>query len=256
VGWLSGGREETPASQTLDAERGLLRIAVRMRLLDLRVGWQTALPTQGRPGDWKLCLTAAALGMPLNEDALTAAAMATWHVETGMALLKHLKWRAFGRRAELLDARLLADGEMSAYLRLANALDLRESAPGRTGPVRHRDGAEIDSVLKDGRLIELLNPTRSLLVIMRLIATGLYGDEFRGRVDVLSKRVGPRRAAALALEEGSLLAPRQPEFARTLLRWSQEWSRKASDPLGAFLASVAMGLLPPSKVPSGETSPA
>src|SRR5262249_53231057 len=56
---------------------------------------------------------------------------------------------------------------------------------------------------------------------------------------------GPRLAASIALEEGSLLALRQPELASQLLEYAGRKYALAKDPMGELLTAATRALLPP-----------
>ncbi len=76
----------------------------------------------------------------------------------------------------------------------------------------------------------------SLRVRLRLEALDPAGD--RWGVAAWSRRVGIRRSAELALEEGELLAARLPDRATALLERAHGWFRQANDPLGSTIAAT------------------
>ncbi len=63
------------------------------------------------------------------------------------------------------------------------------------------------------------------------------------RLDQLAKGIGMRRAAGVALEEGTLLALRLPQYARVAYELASRWFMESADGLGSLLANMCLSML-------------
>jgi hypothetical protein len=249
-----------PPHLRLEAERGLLRIAIRMRLLDLRVGWSTNLLP--RLADQKLLLDARAFGLPRDSTAI-AEQNAQLPVEwppgglPGAALdrllLKHLAWRALGGRLDRPPAIEPAAGEMRPYVLLSLLLDWMEWQQVRRDQPWYTRWAYFLVYLMTRRskrdwirrqMTSLgVNPVRSFCLALRATSLGI-GSGLSDELDEMASRIGVRRAAEIALDEGWLAGSRGPDIAHLLLFVAHTWFGRTADAVGAFLASVGASLMP------------
>ncbi|WP_437515302.1 hypothetical protein [Sorangium sp. So ce1099] len=85
-------------------------------------------------------------------------------------------------------------------------------------------------------------PVEAITLLLRAGALGGDVDAFAGPLASFIARAGVRRAAAIALEEGDLLALRLPDLAFPLLDRAHDLFVEAGDALGAFLATAASAL--------------
>jgi len=242
--------ESLPAYFRPEAERALLRIAIRSRLLDQRVGWSSRLAADWLQSDQKLLLTAAALGLPLDVPSKPGAGhdegQSSQELESNRQALDHLNWRAGRLRRP---KGLPIAGSADTYLYLSQRLDRVEAA--LVGRERIPDFwyfiSDLDDHLTKSSIHELLARVpvvKRLVLLLRLYALSGSAD-FAPTHSDLVLRVGSRRAAELAFEEGSLLGLRLPDQAVHLLEVARDWSGTGPnpDPLGAFRVSIATALL-------------
>ncbi|WP_437759626.1 hypothetical protein [Sorangium sp. So ce1389] len=85
-------------------------------------------------------------------------------------------------------------------------------------------------------------PVEAITLLLRAGALGGDVDAFAEPLASFIARAGVRRAAAIALEEGDLLALRLPDLAFPLLDRARDLFVEAGDALGAFLATAASAL--------------
>jgi hypothetical protein len=62
-------------------------------------------------------------------------------------------------------------------------------------------------------------------------------------LELLTKRIGMRRAAGIALEEGMLLSIRLPQYARIAFELALRWFRACGDNLGSLLSNLSLAML-------------
>lgn len=128
------------------------------------------------------------------------------------------------------------------YLHLL--LDLEEAAQLKAGGdelprLRHSDVVDdfIDRCVKSPRLYR---QDDLLAVVMRQAALG--GRDRSELIDFLAQKIGLRRAAEVAFEEGEALALRLPDPALSLFNWACRFYNLAKDPVGEVLSTTMLTL--------------
>lgn len=86
------------------------------------------------------------------------------------------------------------------------------------------------------------HPARPELALRLWMRSAALGVSPGGPTTLLVRRVGVRRAAAIAMEEGELLALRLPTQALRLLSLSLTWYEDAHDVLGAWQLTILLAL--------------
>jgi hypothetical protein len=116
----------------------------------------------------------------------------------------------------------------SSYQDVAFALD-DALALGRTVPVDRR-------FVQEWTRVQPREPVEEFTLLLRVAGPGEVPD-------ALVNRIGRRRAAEIALEEGSLLSLETPGPANLVLRRALDWYVQTQDTSGAFLATIALALI-------------
>jgi hypothetical protein len=253
-GWLAFGR----ASEALDVlgQRGrFAHTAADQLTLDLArvdVARRLRLEAQDRRLRTSLCAShplsevpraAEATGLldgrlpPLRRSAGPADVHVSWRVS---AAAPHELMRAVANLA-VSPGR---DDDSVDPLRIALSLDAAEARLVAAGAVPVQpfavDGVPWSSLAQD------VGQEESCRLLMRALALDDVPLEAWGRwfesVTTGPRRVGPRRLAEWALEEGELLALRLARPGEVLLRQAADWFQNAGDPVGRLLASVTAAL--------------
>jgi len=249
------------------AERAMLRIIQRMRLNDEGEMAGTSLSDSGDWRDDLLVKTAQAFeGLKLPRKFLPPEKA---KVADGMELAReaHMIWRGFSAlptpqveatldawweaRNGLWEPGLAA--EDYDFWMVSIALDLVE-----LGYLRNETGAA------DGNLgpapVEMLHalmdynsliwwrthedqPERALILLLRAEALGIIPQSpERAIPEELIERIGKRRAAELAFEEGGLLALRLPALADVLFAHAYNWFESCEDTVGVVISCAARSM--------------
>ncbi len=231
------------------ADRAVGRIVRRWRLRDERVGIESTL--EGSPEAWDQVLVSAiyslsgvrstVLNVDEDQERTVFSTASSWDL--------HLQWRAYypeppGARQRVLwetywpRLTYLDIGDSSTFEDVSYYLDAVEAtllahysgeAPGGVQPVVvwTRSGDK--------------DPVAVLTALLRAYA---LSDE--GMLEIspdLVDRVGVRRAALIALEEGELLALRLPQNALRLLRWAGKQFRDVEDLVNGVITGICESLV-------------
>ena len=184
------------------------------------------------------------------ERPLTPESTGIWFADAEVHSLDdaHATWRArraFDEKArhalaelgkvELTKTLETGDGE---WARASVALDLVECS---------ELGADIDVAAQGLSPISpedwwSRHPARPELALRLWMRSAALGVSHGGPTSLLVRRVGVRRAAAIAMEEGELLALRLPPQALRLLSLSLTWYEDAHDVLGAWQLTILLAL--------------
>ncbi|MBV9958840.1 MAG: hypothetical protein JO360_10480, partial [Acidobacteria bacterium] len=87
-------------------------------------------------------------------------------------------------------------------------------------------------------------PTETLRLLLRCIALKrIPSAEVNRMIDELVQRLGPRRAAEIAFEEGDLLTLRLPESALSIWLRALSWFEQSQDQVGTLIAGIFASLI-------------
>jgi hypothetical protein len=220
---------------TLDVDGPLTRVISRYRLVDEGVTPSETLEfagdLKGRASVWGL---RALGGHPpefrpddLDSPARIHARWSTCIACDAPAALHLLEWA--GQAFASLPAEPGTFDELSCRLDLLEANELAE----RFGlpPVNRKFGLARRTKLPS-------TPEADFEIALRMWAMGIDRQPKPGLV----QRIGTRRAAAIALELGELLALRVPVRAQRMLRFARQYFRMSGDPMRMTMASVCLAL--------------
>lgn len=255
------------------AERARLRIERRLRLRDEKRTISSSLSQSQRTDDWALLWALEGLDGPKTGVAISADRAEPGHLPTSAVLARaHANWRAFyGLRSSY--ATMLVEWA-------ASILPSPYQMPG--APEEDRRAIELDRIeallVAELNEIDVPRPLREAAVGSRsadlvasvtswmderpTAAVEAYTILLRGTAldwrstadgtavgrdtifrDFLIDRIGRRRAAAIALDEGELLALRLPEQAISMLTAALELYAVSGDRQGTFIAGTCVALV-------------
>ena len=252
-------REHERSGAELDAatqaERASLRIIRRMRLRDEGRGLGARLLASADVADAELLW--ALDGLDGAKAAASGPAQITLGTDSArgdLAAWQHARWRTLSTRAWDIsqivefarDLRPAATPIRATYLSGATALDLIEAAElakqaGRTEtgfgpPVLPASWAEEWWRQHDDQ------PEQALRLMLRSAALRQSPPRKASVPRDLLDRLGQRRAAEIALDEGEMLALRLPERSRPILDLAEEWFSGCGDYVGTVITQAASAL--------------
>ena len=264
---LSRSAEQTVVNtDTVHAiERTILRIVRRMRLRD--EGYKLGSDFPMLDEEWALD---GLSGPRIEPAALVEAsrwvgslfALDSTRNREGVALLSHARWRtsytlrpnwamnALSSQLSLIEQLLSfqEQREGASFASLSLFLDALE-----VNEVTMRIGVSpVLPTLTDARLSEIRDtwfaahpdqPVEGLTLALRIAVLGQKRSTITRFSGAPVQRVGVRRAAQIALDEGELLALRLPERAIPLLNQARIWFAAAQDVFGQFISIIALALV-------------
>lgn len=231
------------------ADRALMRMAARMRLRDERGAVVGGSLNESRlMSDLDLRAYLSALdGAKSNENLeeyFQSESDGQWR-----ASLTHIGWRA-GKsniKHETLIA-LYKSSPSASFAEIALTLDYLEalhiSKSGQTKSELTDD--KLPSLISSCRLWSEAHATRpDEALTLYLRATALSPEK---KIDIefiylLIRKVGKRRAAEIAFEEGTLLALKLPRLGAPLLEMAHGWYEECKDRLSQLLAATSVAVL-------------
>ena len=239
--------------EVLASDRELMRIFRRFRLMDGGYRAKDSVLGSEAPDDRLLCAALDALG-PTSDIQAFHDSLPGGDFRQESAAVKHAHWRAFGIRPREISeavawaALALADIKPTpeaGFYDLSCVLDLVEAsevarALGLTEP------SELPRDLPDVASWQQQHPTQpveALTLWLRAAALGRTGGPRASQALLeLGERVGRRRAATIALEEGELLALRLPERSLKVLDLADRLFAGCGDHLQAWMARACASL--------------
>lgn len=252
-GYEQSGDKLDAATQ---AERASLRIIRQMRLRDEGFGLGARLVASADVADAELRWALDGL------DGAKAAATGPAQISLGsdssrgdLAAWRHARWRTLSTRAwdtgQLLafarDLRPADELNLSAYLSVATALDYLEAA--ELAEQAGRSNAEFERSVLPASFAEEWwehhddQPEYALRLMLR---SAVLRPSLPRKAAVprnLLDRLGQRRAAEIALDEGEMLALRLPGRARPILDLADEWFSGCGDYVGAVITQATSALV-------------
>lgn len=257
-GWERSSAELESVTQ---AERAALRIIRRMRLRDEGRGLSTGLAGSTDLADAELLWSLEGL------DGAKAARSGTARIELDIPdgadpeAWCHARWRTLslfawpaqviadfaGLRLPVAVTRQEKDFLLgSALLDYLEGYDLALKA-GVSSPLRDRSRESVAG--QCGSLVENWwqdhpdRPEEALRLLLRTAALSHREPRQAAVPRSLIQRLGLRRAAEIALDEGEMLALRLPERARPIVDLAEEWFSQCRDHAGAVIAQTIGALL-------------
>ncbi len=245
---LNARRRRAQAAGDDDAENAALiatlEISRRMRITQPVLAKNSAMSADAgqQAAAWALAALTESPGAPAAEPAskIPDARLHDWWRTRPVPLESDTKnARLFRRRAEQVVAHR---GDLTPFAAFSLGLDLAEAdiAAARTPDWEAIDPARFSA---NGQV------TAEQVVRVRLRAQALGHPDFRslapehvGPTEEWTSRVGLRRTAELAMDEGELLALRLPREAVTLVDLAASLFNQAGDPAGALFAAIAATL--------------
>lgn len=249
--------ERRRAEQTRDAletalaaERAALVIKRRMRLRDEGRGLSSDLTQSTDLRDWDLLWALDGLEGPKRPLCFEPPVDLDRASERVILRWRHARWRSTyapgGHRrfqaSQWATAALPpADRDHLDYEHASTSLDGLEGHLMRSP--RHRRASAATHRIDPARWWAE-HPERSTEAVILHLRCAVLGESSGGvRIpDDLVARVGVRRCARLALDEGELLALRLPDRGRLLLEAASALFREAGDPVAALIAATATSI--------------
>jgi hypothetical protein len=261
----SAGRGWERSSAELEsvthAERAALRIIRRMRLRDEGQGLSTGLAGSTDLADAELLWSLEGL------DGAKAARSGTARIELDIPdgadpdAWCHARWRTLspfawpaqviadfaGHRLPAAATRPEKDFLLgSTLLDYLEACDLTLKAGMSSAlPDRSRESVarQCESLVENWWRDHPQRPEEALRLLLRTAALSHREPRQAAVPRPLIQRLGRRRAAEIALDEGEMLALRLPERARPIVDLAEEWFSQCGDHVGAVIAETAGALL-------------
>jgi hypothetical protein len=249
-------RSGTELDAATQAERTSLRIIRRMRLRDEGRGLGARLVASADVADAELLWSLDGLdGAKAAASSPAKISLGTESARGDLAAWWHARWRTLSTRAwdtgQLLafahDLRPDADPDLTTYLSCATALDFLEAA--ELAKQAGRSKAEYDRPVLPAAFAEEWwehhndQPEYALRLVLRSAALRPSLPRKAAVPRDLLDRLGQRRAAEIALDEGEMLALRLPERARPILDLAEEWFSGCGDYVGAVITQAASALV-------------
>lgn len=251
-------------------DRVLLRIVLRARAYDEK-GLQSPDALAESNGLEDLALRCALGALSGQQPSFKREELAGGSAKREV-VLRHIAWRSSRLDASALDRSLLdSAGELDhtvAPYELAAQLDAFEAAAIEAKPGQ---GEWVKAVVRLGRagqrwarahLTEPVEAARQFLRISAITSQWLGGDDSlslhtsshsratarreehsREVYTLLHEKLGKRRCAEIAFEEGTLLAARLPDSAAYLLRIAHLWYSECGDDINCLLSSLSQALV-------------
>lgn len=250
--------EQTGASLEIvqEAERAALRIGYRMRLRDEGQGINFSLSKSDCLDDWALLCGLAGLDGRKSTRTTFSPPPQLKLGDRGRGTWNHARWRGV-QAADRTQARRAVDwavttfaatraGPEAGFGEVATLLDALEAievgrALGRRKTVFGITEDDQPDVL--GWASQHPDqPAQALLLLLRGEALTGHAVATAEQLAALAERVGLRRAAEIALNEGQLLALRLPRRALPALSHASEWFARSDDPVGCVLARICAAM--------------
>jgi hypothetical protein len=263
---LSRSAEQTAVDQDIvyAVEYTILRIVRRMRLRD--EGYKPGPDFPRHNEEWTLDglsgprIEPAALAEVSRRISSRFISDFAGEKESG-ALLCHARWRtsytlrldwamgALSSQMALIEMLLSAQGqpEDASFATLSLFLDALEvnevtTSIGIPPVLPTLAAAQLDEIRENWFAAHQDQPVEALTLALRAAALGRKRSDIPQFSGALVRRVGVRRAAQIALDEGELLALRLPERAIPLLNQAWIWFAAAQDSLSQFISTITLAL--------------
>jgi hypothetical protein len=234
------------------AERATLRIIRRMRLRDEGRGLNTALADSPDLADVELLWSLDGL-----DGAKATARSGTDRIElevpagTDADAWRHARWRTLNARAWPAEA----INDFGEQLLLGNPRQVTESFSRYSLFLDHLEAERLmrdDVPAPSHETFETFEnwwrdhrhqPEEALRFLLRSAALGPRQPRRAAVPNDLIERLGRRRAAEIALDEGEMLALRLSGRARPIVDTAEDWFAKCGDHVGAVIAQTLSALL-------------
>jgi hypothetical protein len=245
----------TELDAVFDADRALLRIVRRMRLRDERRGLTSSLVDSTELEDRELLWSLDGLdGAKAIDPEAFRVVLEIPEAERDPTAWRHARWRTLYAPAwgievliefaqELRPPQHVSDRlSFSDFSAILDALEANELA-ARVGAARPFPEIGLLKLSPADWWRQYPDqPDHALRLILRHAA---MADRIPRRASVprdLLRRLGHRRAAGIAFDEGEMLALRLPERARPIVDSAEDWFSQSHDYVGAVLAQGVAAL--------------